>query len=63
MSEIKTILMKRDNMSEEDAEELIGQAKEQLIEYLKNDDQESAEDICEEFFSLEPDYLIELLPY
>lgn len=61
MRSIKEVLMDRDNMSESQAEELIEEAKEALQEYLADDDQESAMDICQEFFGLEPDYLMELL--
>ena len=58
---IKDILIKRDNMSPEDADELIAQAKEAIEEYLDNDDMESAYNVCEEYFGLEPDYLDELI--
>lgn len=58
---IKKILMKRDGMSAEDAESLILEAKEALQEYLDNGDFLSAEDICEEYFGLEPDYVFELI--
>lgn len=53
--------MKRDSMSEEEAENLIQDAKKQLEEYLDDEDFYSAENICKEFFGLEPDYLIELI--
>lgn len=61
MSEIKQILIDRDGMSPEDADELIQVAKNQLQEYLAEGDTESAHDICEEFFGLEPDYIFELM--
>jgi methionine synthase II (cobalamin-independent) len=61
MSTIKQILMKRDGMSEQDANELIEDAKEAFREYLADDDMESAMHICEEFFGLEPDYLMEIM--
>lgn len=59
---IKEVLMKRDSMTSEEAEELIQEAKEALKEYLQVGDLEGAHDICEEFFGLEPDYLDELIP-
>ena len=62
MKSIKQILMERDEMSEEEAEDLIEEAKEALLEYLDDGDIFSAENICEEFFGLEPDYLDELMP-
>lgn len=62
MSEtIKEILMERDNMSEKGANDLISEAREVLQEYLANNDQNKAYNICEEYFGLEPDYLYELL--
>ena len=58
---IKDILIRRDGMTPEEAEELIKEAKEQLDEYLANGDMNEAENICSEFFGLEPDYLDELM--
>ena len=61
MRTIKQILMDRDGMTESEADSLITDAKDQLDEYLADDDQESAYNICQEYFGLEPDYLDELL--
>lgn len=61
MSEIKNVLMKRDNMSSSEADELIAEATETLQEYLEAGDTEAAHNVCEEFFGLEPDYIFELL--
>ena len=61
METIKQVLMRRDGMTSADAEELISEARDQLQEYLEDGDLEAAENICEEFFGLEPDYLMELL--
>jgi len=58
---IKQILMKRDEMSSEDADELIAEAKEQLYIYLEDGQLSYADDICNEYFGLEPDYIDELL--
>lgn len=58
---IKEILMRRDDMTSEEAENLIDEAREQLHEYINANDTESAENICEEYFGLEPDYLMELI--
>jgi len=60
MESIKQILMRRDRMSANAANDLIAQAKADLVERLEND--ETPFDICEEWFGLEPDYLEELLP-
>lgn len=62
MGEIKEVLMRRDGMSSSEADELIHEARKQLYQYLEADDQSSAEDICAEFFGLEPDYIEELIP-
>lgn len=58
---ILQILMRRDSMSQQDAEELIEQAKDELQELLIEGDLLAAEDICGNYFGIEPDYLIELL--
>ena len=59
METIAEILIRRDGMSREDANSLVKAAKEELYDRIEND--EDAYDICEEFFSLEPDYLDELM--
>lgn len=61
METIKEVLMRRDGISAEEADDLIFDAKEQLQEYLELGDIESAEQICQEYFGLEPDYIMELL--
>jgi len=58
---IKEILMDRDEMLENEAEDVINDAKIQLQEYLEQGDIELAEEICAEYFGLEPDYIFELL--
>ena len=63
MSKIKRVLMKRDGMSSEEADNLIDEAREALQNYLDEGDSFSAEHVCEEFFGLEPDYLDELIPF
>jgi len=59
MKTIKEILMRRDNMSADEADELIAQAVEDLYERLENG--EMPDDICMEWFGLEPDYIFELI--
>jgi len=62
MESIKQILMRRDRMSADEAEDLIAQAKAYLAERLDDDvSDELPFDICEEWFGLEPDYLEQLL--
>ena len=62
MESIKQVLMRRDNLSSQDADILISEAREVLNEYIENDDMDSAYNICQEYFGLEPDYLDEIMP-
>jgi len=61
METIKEILMRRDGISESEAEDLINDAKEELYELLEQGNTEEAHDICQTHFGLEPDYLMELI--
>jgi hypothetical protein len=56
---IKQVLMTRDEMTEKEADELIADCKADLNERLA--DGEMPMDICEEWFGLEPDYMMELV--
>lgn len=58
---IKTIIMQRDNLTAEQADDAIEEAKVILNEYLDANDLEAAENVCNECFGLEPDYLMELV--
>ena len=58
---IKEILMRRDNLSEEEADDLINEAKDALIDYLECGLTEQAYEVCSDFFGLEPDYIDELI--
>lgn len=58
MSEIKKILMERDGMSEKEADDLISDARADMNDRLAHG--EMPYDICEEWFGLEPDYIMEL---
>ena len=59
---IKQILIRRDNLTNQEAENLISEATTAFYDYLEEGDSDSAENICQEYFSLEPDYLMELIP-
>jgi len=59
METIKEVLMKRDGITETEAADLIADAVAELNYRLANN--EDAFDICQEYFGIEPDYLIELL--
>lgn len=58
---IKQILMRRDGLNAAEADARIREAIDALLDYLESSDSEGAENICEEYFGLEPDYLEELL--
>lgn len=61
METIKDILISRDDMTPNDADKLILAAKKQLAKHLAEGELDLAENICAEFFNLEPDYIFELL--
>ena len=61
MKEIERILMERDGMTQSEARSLIQEAKDQFDEYILDGDMSSAEDICNEYFGLEQDYLIHFM--
>jgi len=58
---IKEIIMERDNLTEKEADNLISKAQDQFDIYLQEDDTEGMENICQEYFNLEPDYLMEFM--
>jgi len=60
METIKEVLMTRDAMTAEDADSLIAEAQAEFDSFIAEGDTESAEQICSEWFGLEPDFLIEL---
>ena len=63
MSTIVKILMKRDGMTKKEAEKLIKEAQEDLLETLETEGpfSDEAQNICETYFGLEPDYIIEII--
>ena len=58
---IKQILIDRDGLSEESAQESIDEAQLDFDDYLAEGDLDSAYNICQEHFGLEPDYLDEFM--
>ena len=60
MKSIKEILIERDGLSPEEAEDLIEEAREDLFARLEEG--EMPFDICREWFGLERDYIENLLP-
>jgi len=61
MLSIKETIMKRDDLTSDEADYAIAIAKEEIEELLAEGDLVGAESICEDHFGLEPDYLMELL--
>lgn len=59
METIKEVLMRRDGMSSKEADSLIKDCIEELNYRLDNG--EDCDYICQEFFGLESDYIMELL--
>ena len=57
---LKQVLMERDNLSDSEAQELIDECVADLHERL--DYGQMPFDILEEYFGLEPDYLMEIMP-
>lgn len=58
---IKQILMRRDDLTHEQADQAIQAAKDDLEYLIAGGYFNDAERICEDHFGLEPDYLDELL--
>ena len=59
MQSIREILMERDGVTENEADELIEEARQDFHYRLMNG--EMPDDICSEYFGLEPDYIDELI--
>lgn len=57
MSELKRILIERDGLSDQEANELISNAKLRVLEG------ENAEEILEYDFGVEPDYIFDIMPF
>lgn len=53
------VLMRKENLSEEEAKKSVREAHSELYERLQEG--EIPFDICEELFGLEPDYIMDLL--
>lgn len=55
MSELKKIIMERDSLSSKEADEMISDAKQRIV------DGEDPEEVLMEDFGLEPDYIFDLI--
>ncbi len=60
MNSIIKVLMERDELSRSEAVELFKEAQHELNNRLVAG--EDCYDICQEYFGLEPDYLMDLIP-
>lgn len=61
MKSVKQILMDRDDMSENEAEELMADVREELQFAMETNDFMYAEDVMYGYLGLEMDYIFELL--
>ena len=62
MNKIVKILMERDNMSQEDAENLLDEARDEAEMMLEEDcGLMDIEDLLMDYFGLEPDYIFDLI--
>ena len=60
---VKQVLMDRDGLTDAEADELIAEFREDFNELLDNGaDLNELEQSIEDWFGLEPDYLMEFLP-
>jgi len=61
METIKEVLMRRDGMTFEEADDMLKDAHEDFDRLIE--DGEIPYDFCEEWFGLEPDYLVEFMDW
>ena len=61
MLSIVKVLMERDGLDKQEAEERVEEAREALESYIASGNLMDAEEVCSEYFGLEPDYIDELL--
>ena len=61
MNRIVQIIMKRDNMSQVDAEDLFIEAKHEAQNAVEQGDLFAVEEIVSDYFGLEPDYVFDLI--
>ena len=61
MNRVISILMKRDNMTLEEAKDLIADTREEIEDAVACGDYEYADDILADNLGLEPDYMLDVL--
>lgn len=63
METIKEVLMRRDNETSESAQERINEAQDEINFIIdEGGNLQDLEDVVMDYFGLEPDYLMELMP-
>ena len=60
---ILDVLVNRDGMAPDQAEDMIEAAQAELADCLERGDMAGAEDICADWFGLEPDYIDDLMEF
>ena len=63
MESIKEILVRRDGMTPQEAEEYIQSVAEEFRVAVEENDFDMAQDILQDSFSLEPDFIPDMLRY
>lgn len=58
---IKQLLMRRDGLTAQEADDQVAEGKQILAQLIHEERFVEAYDICEELFGIEPDYLIDLM--
>lgn len=61
MKSLKQVLMRRDNLTSEEAQSLINEAREDLYDRLESGELVDDSDFCADWFGLEPDYILEVI--
>jgi|APSaa5957512622_1039677.scaffolds.fasta_scaffold321058_1 hypothetical protein len=61
MDDLKTTIMRTENLTSSEADEMITRARAELYLRLEDSSEGSAYDICEDWFGLEPDYVMDLI--
>ena len=58
---VRSILIERDRMLPEEADALIREFREEALGYIESGDFLGIDDLVEDYFGLEPDYLDDLI--
>lgn len=61
MNKVVKILMERDDMTEQEAKDLINECREDMQNAIESGDYEYAEACMSDYLGLEPDYIFDIL--